>query len=71
MKEKKTRKEILDKLYLNSQDLVQLGLTIKSARKVINEVQIQMELKGMYVPQTKTKLADTKMILKYLNKKEC
>lgn len=71
MKEKKTRKEILDKLYLNSQDLVQLGLTIKSARKVINEVQIQMNLKGMYVPQTKTKLADTKMILKYLNKKEC
>lgn len=56
----------LEKAYVGSKDLEALGLTIYEARKVISAVQKIMIEKGMYIPKTKSKLAYTKLVRKYL-----
>lgn len=52
--------------YINSQDLVDSGLSVKESRKIINRVRQIMEEKGMYVPGGKWKVADKKLTKDYL-----
>lgn len=65
MKEK-TKEEILNQTYLSPQDLKALmpTLGIDKCRNYISLVRAEMEQKGYYVPETKPRLALTKMVRK-------
>ena len=62
----KTNDEILNQLYISANDLQTLiqpmGRT--TAIKYIKEIQEEMKEKGLYVPNTRTKLALTKLVRK-------
>ena len=64
----KTKEEILDQLYISPQDLKALipKLGIQQCRDYIDEVRIEMKNKGYLVPQSKPRLALTKLIKKKL-----
>lgn len=62
----KTRKEILEQLYVGYKDLIDLGYGYVESKKLINEIRDKMKELNMYVPRTKTKLASTKLIRKRL-----
>lgn len=66
MKDKKDM--ILDKLYLSPQDLKELvpSLGIDLCRKFIDEARKEMQEKNYFVPQTKPKLALTKIVKKMI-----
>lgn len=65
MKEK-TKEEILEQLYISPSDLKLLipEMGIDSCRKYINEFREEMESKGLFVPQTKPRVALTKLVQK-------
>ena len=62
----KTKENILDQLYISASDLQILiqpmGRT--TAIKYIKEIQDEMREKGLFIPNTKTKLALTKLVRK-------
>ena len=62
----KSNDEILNQLYISANDLQILiqpmGRT--TAIKYIKEIQEEMKEKGLYVPNTRTKLALTKLVRK-------
>lgn len=62
----KTKENILDQLYISASDLQILiqpmGRT--TAIKCIKEIQEEMKEKGLFIPNTKTKLALTKLVRK-------
>lgn len=62
----KTNDEILNQLYISASDLQILiqpmGRT--TAIKYIKEIQEEMKEKGLFIPNTKTKLALTKLVRK-------
>lgn len=62
----KTQNEILNQLYLSAYDLKLLIPTMTYARALecIKEIRIEMEEKGYYVPEGKTKIALTKLVRK-------
>lgn len=62
----KTKEEILNQTYLSPQDLKDLMPTmgIDRCRNYISLVRNEMEQKGYYVPQTKPRLALTKLVRK-------
>lgn len=64
----KTQNEILNQLYLTASDLKLLipKLGIQQCRDYIDEVRIEMQNKGYLVPQSKPKLALTKLLKKKL-----
>lgn len=63
MKEK-TKEEILDQLYISPSDLKILipEIGIDRCRKYIKEFRGEMEAKGLFVPQTKPRVALTKLV---------
>lgn len=62
----KTTKEILDQQYITAVDLMIIipSLSYPRALKYIDELRIEMEKKGYFVPEGKTKVALTKMFKK-------
>lgn len=61
----KTNEQILNQLYLSANDLqilIPMGRT--TAIKCIKDIQEEMKDKGLYIPETKTKLALTKLVRK-------
>lgn len=64
----KTQNEILNQLYLTASDLKLLipKLGIQQCRDYIDEVRVEMKSKGYLVPQSKPKLALTKLLKKKL-----
>ena len=64
----KTKEEILEQLYLSSQDLKKLvpSLGLELCRRIIEESRKEMEEKNYFVPMTKPKLALTKIVKKKL-----
>ena len=62
----KSNDEILNQLYISASDLQILiqpmGRT--TAIKYIKEIQEEMKEKGLFIPNTKTKLALTKLVRK-------
>lgn len=62
----KTTKEILDQQYITALDMQQIipSLSYPRALKYIDELRIEMEKKGYFVPEGKTKVALTKMFKK-------
>jgi len=61
-------KEVLDKLYLSANDVKQLipTLSIDKCRKLIDESREEMKQKKYFVPQSKPRLALTKIVKKKL-----
>lgn len=64
----KTKNEILDQIYMTAEDLTLLipGLKLYKARNIISEIIKEMEELKMFIPNTKKKLASTKLIKKKL-----
>lgn len=64
----KSKEKILEQLYISPQDLKLLvpTLGIELCRKFIDEARFEMENNGYFVPQTKPKLALTKIVKKKL-----
>lgn len=64
----KTNKEILDQIYISAEDLMQLipGLKKYKARMYISEIISEMEELKMFIPNTKKRLASTKLVKKKL-----
>lgn len=62
----KTKEEILDQLYISPQDLKMLIPTLgkQNCINVIKEIREEMEMKKLFVPQSKPLLAQTKMVRK-------
>lgn len=62
----KTTKEILDQQYITALDMQQIipSLSYPRALKYIDELRIEMEKKGYFVPEGRTKVALTKMFKK-------
>lgn len=62
----KTNEEILNQLYISASDLQKLiqPMGRATAIKYIKEIQEDMKEKGLFVPNTKTKLALTKLVRK-------
>lgn len=62
----KTKEEIFTQPYMSAKDLKILipDLGINKCVKYIGDVQKEMEEKGYFIPQTKTKLALTKLVRK-------
>lgn len=62
----KTQEEILNQLYISSQDLKILIPTMgeERCRTYIKEIRKEMEEKKLYVPQTQPLLALTKLVKK-------
>lgn len=60
------KEKILNKVYLDATDLQKLmyPMSRSTAVKHINEIQQEMRDKGLYIPNTKTHLALTKLIRK-------
>ena len=69
MKEEKTKKEILDQIYLSAKDLMILIPHLKEykARGYINEARETMKKENIRLPNTKTKLAKTSVVKKMFN----
>jgi len=63
-----TKEEILDQLYLSPQDIKKLvpTLSMDLCRKFIDEARAEMKEKNYYVPETKPKLALTKIVKKLM-----
>ena len=63
MKEK-TKEEILDQLYISPSDLKILipEIGIDRCRKYIKEFRDEMKAKGFFVPETKPRVALTKLV---------
>lgn len=61
-----TNEEILNQLYLSPQDIKKLvpSLGIELCREFIDIARAEMKEKGYYVPETKPKLALTKIVKK-------
>ena len=64
----KTKEEILEQLYISPQDLKILvpSLGIEACRRFIEEARKEMNDKNYFVPQTKPKLALTKIVKKMI-----
>ena len=64
----KTNKEILEQIYISAEDLMQLipGLKKYKARMYISEIISEMEEQHMFIPNTKKRLAATKLVKKKL-----
>lgn len=62
----KTKEEIFEQSYISAKDLKALipSLGINKCVKYISDVQEEMKEKGFFVPQTKEKLALTKLVRK-------
>lgn len=62
----KTKEEILDQLYLSADDLKILipEITYATALKYIKDVREEMKNKNIFLPNSKTKLALTKLVRK-------
>lgn len=62
----KTNEEILNQLYISPQDLKRLvpSLGMDLCRKFIDLARAEMQEKGYFVPETKPKLALTKIVKK-------
>ena len=62
----KTPEELLKQYYLTAEELtiIMPQLKIDMARKYINEIQKEMEEKGIFVPKSRTKMALTKLVKK-------
>lgn len=62
----KTKEEIFEQSYISAKDLKMLipSLGINRCVKYINDVQEEMKEKGFFVPETKEKLALTKLVRK-------
>ena len=65
-KSDKTKNEILNSDYLSAGDLKILipGLNIKKARDYISDIQEEMRNKKIFIPETKPKVALTKLVRK-------
>lgn len=63
-----SKDEILKKVYMSPKDLKDLmpSVGIDNCRKYINEVREEMKEKGYLIPEGKTKLALTKLVVKKL-----
>lgn len=63
---KLTANELLDQYYLSAKDLTVIipNLKIEKARIYISEIQKEMKDKGIFVPETRTKVALTKLVKK-------
>lgn len=63
---KLTPNELLNQYYLSAQDLTIIipNLKIEKARIYINEIRKEMEQKGIFVPESRPKVALTKLIKK-------
>ncbi len=66
MKKIKTRDEVLKQDYMSPDDLkiIMPTVSIGVCRNQINEIRAEMEMKGLFVPQTKPKLALTSLVKK-------
>lgn len=66
MKEKKTRDDILKQDYMSPQDLkiIMPTVSIGVCRNQINEARNEMEMKGLFVPKTKPRVALTSIVKK-------
>jgi hypothetical protein len=64
----KTKEQILEQIYISPQDLKILvpSLGIDACRKFIDEARKEMQEKNYFVPQTKPKLALTKIVKKMI-----
>ncbi len=63
----KNSEEILKQKYLSANDIMVIIPICKSgALRIITEAQADMKSKGYYIPETKTKLALTKIVIKKL-----
>ena len=62
----KTKEEILNQIYITSNDLKLLVPTLGKGRciEIVKELRNEMEKEGMYVPKTKPLLASVKMLRK-------
>lgn len=62
----KTKEEILNQLYITAEDLTILIPTMnyQKALGYIKQTQEEMKEKNLFIPETKTKLALTKLIRK-------
>lgn len=62
------KNEILNKTYMSAKDLKELmpEIGLDTCRKYILEIRKEMEEKGYLVPEGKTKLALTKLVVKKL-----
>lgn len=62
----KTNDEILKQYYLSAKDLTIIipNLKIEKARVYINEIQSEMREKNIFVPESRPKVALTKLIKK-------
>ncbi len=60
----KTKEEILDQLYISPSDLKILipEIGIDRCRKYIKEFRDEMKAKGLFVPETKPRVALTKLV---------
>lgn len=64
----KTKEEILEQVYVTPQDIKMLipTLGILRCRELIDETRIEMHNKKFFVPNTKPKIALTKLVIKKL-----
>lgn len=62
----KTKDQILEQAYMSAKDLKMLmpTLGIEICRRFIEEVRADMKEKNLFVPETKPKLALTKLVRK-------
>ena len=63
----KTKQEILEQVYVSAKDIKKIipTLSITKCRELIDDVQLEMENKKLYIPPTtKPKLALTKLVIK-------
>lgn len=62
----KTKEEVLEQLYVSSQDLKILMPTLgnQNCLNIIKEIREEMEMKHLYVPKSKPLLAQTKLVRK-------
>lgn len=62
----KTKEEIFSQSYISARDLKILipSLGINKCIKYIGDIQAEMEKQGYFIPQTKEKLALTKLVRK-------
>lgn len=66
MRKIKTKEEILNQLYITAQDLKILipKLGINKCREFIDKIQEEMKEKNYFIPDSKPKLALTKLVKK-------
>ena len=64
----KTKEEILEQVYLSPQDIKKLvpSLGIDLCRQFIDQARAEMSEKGYFVPESKPKIALTKIVKKMM-----